>query len=235
MSVRVDSNTDRLERSLWATANVPTANPWTIMGWFRIINTRAGTDATLFQLGAGGNDYYVQLAASDGHTLEFYDGGGYDSETFALTVGTWYHLAVTRNTSSGAMSVYVDGTLRVSNSQFNALGGVLLTIGYDPSGGQWSDCEFCDFRVWQVELTSGEVATEKASTTPVKASPYVVYRLANAATAATDSSGNSRSATISGLTDGASEPAIYGGGASSFPPVPGPGYFQPLLSLIAHP
>jgi len=219
MSIRIDSSSDVFSRSLWATAGNTTSNPWTIMGWVKLINDR-NTNSSVWGLGSGSSDYVVQTDV-DGTTLNFYDGGAYDSETFALTVGTWYHIAVTRNTSSGAMSVYVDGTLRISNSNFNALSGILWTLGADSfTTAEWADAEFCDWRIWQAELTSSEVTTEKGSTTPVKASPYVVYRLSSAATAATDTSGNARSATVSGLSDGASEPTIYGGGGATGGPFP---------------
>lgn len=213
MSIRIDSDTDRAEIGLWSTFGNTTGNPWTIMGWFKIVSSRgAGTFASMFGVGSGGTDFVCQHNGSTGN-LVFYDGGAYDSEVFALSAGTWYHLAVTRAASGGGMSVYVDGVLKISNSNFNALTGSppKLTLGYDSFGGDWGNFELADWRTWQAELTSGEVAAELASTTPVKASPYAYWRLASAAAAATDGSGNGRSLTVSGLADGASEPAIYSG------------------------
>ena len=215
MSIRIDSDTDRAQVALWATAANTTGNPWTVMGWIKIINDR-NTFSSLFSLGSGGTDFVAQLGA-DGTTLNFYDGGAYDAETFALSVGTWYHIAMTRANSGGGMAVYVDGTLRISNSNFNALTGSppTLSLGYDLFGGDWLDGELCDFRVWQSELTVGEIATEKASATPVKASPWAYWRLAAAASAATDGSGNGHSLTVSGLADGVTEPTVFAGGGAT--------------------
>ena len=132
----------------------------------------------------------------------------------------WYFIAA-RRLSATSFQVYTsltngvdiditttDPSARGASDNFWLCGG---NASADLNG------KIAQVRIWQTDLTDGELALEKASTVVVKtASLWANYPMTNASTAATDISGNSRDLTASGSpADGNDDPPGQSGGGGT--------------------
>ncbi|HMP83890.1 MAG TPA: LamG domain-containing protein [Verrucomicrobiota bacterium] len=79
--------------------------------------------------------------------------------------GTWHHVAATRNNTSGAMAVYVDGVLRGSGTgpTGSRTFPASLRIGSLQTGNNFFNGTLDDVRLYDRILTVGEIAALMAS------------------------------------------------------------------------
>lgn len=132
---------------------------------------------------------------------------------------TWYFIAC-RRVSATSFQCYtsrIDGVdADVSSTDPSARAASdNFCIGGDSGVAQFNG-KIAQVRIWQTDLTNGELALEKASSTVVKtANLWANYPMVDAATAATDISGNSRDLTASGSpADGNEDPPGQSGPAA---------------------
>lgn len=181
------------------------------MVWVKAITDR-NDYSTVFALGTTDPTVCTVQTDADGTTLTVYAIGTQRLASASLVVGTWAHICITRS-AGGAYTLYKDGASILTFTEGTALVGTCVEFGADSQIGftEWVDGEFRGGRAWTVELTSGEVAAEKASATVVKtANLFADWDMATAAAAGTDRNGSAAPLTAANLSDGASDPSIYG-------------------------
>lgn len=218
MSVRFNGSTDTLKRT--ATSPSTGTNAFTAMVWMKLISDR-NDYSTAISIGPTDPNVCIVQTDTDGTSLIAYVGGSTRSTTGALVVGTWAHIAITHAAAGGTYNVYKDAILIATFTDFTALSTALIEFGND-AFSEWADAEFRGGRAWTTDLTILEIAAEMASTTVVKtASLFADWDMANNAAAGTDRNGGAAPLTATNLSDGASDPTIYGGGAvDPFPVIP---------------
>jgi hypothetical protein len=214
MSVRFDASTDGLVR----TASVLNYNsPYSWMAWVYasvfnefpfMFNVHTGSSSPYNTDGAGMGD-----AASHKPYIEPVIAGtfGGTQGASALTLATWYHMAMVRESVS-SLKLYIDGTL-VATDTLNITGRTAssrMDVGKRTSSGsdeqQWNG-RVAYMRAWQSALTPTEILAEKDSVTAVKASPWGVWPLV-LHTDLTDTSGNTRNWTSSGTLTTEADPVL---------------------------
>ena len=73
-----------------------------------------------------------------------------------LVAGTWYHVAVTFNSGTGAMNLYKDGVL-VSSGIAPSYTETTLNIG-EYNGGNYFNGNIDELRIWNVERSAAQIA-----------------------------------------------------------------------------
>jgi lysophospholipase L1-like esterase len=127
---------------------------WTGAQWW------AGKSLVDGEVGGGGADWGTALV--DGKFVIGIGSTGGDS-TFASSVnindGTWHHVAATRNNTSGAVAIYVDGVLRGSGT--GATGSRTfppnLRIGSLQTGNNFLNGTLDEVRLYDRILTAAEI------------------------------------------------------------------------------
>lgn len=140
-----------------------------------------------------------------------------------VTTGTWFFFAYARANTTRSLyyGTEAGGTLtKVTNTDTRTVTNGVDTfyIGNDPFTEPFNG-DIVWVRLWGAQLNDSEIDAEWRSTTPVRATNLRGdWRLVDAATAATDSSGNSLTLTVGGtLADGGANPVPpAAGGATGF-------------------
>ncbi len=198
MAVRFSSGTDEYT----ATTGLPSSNVWTVTWWTQCVVDR-NTYSCMLSVGVGGA--YVDVStAVDGTTIGVYDTGTYTNTPLgstALTVGTWYRmaLAVNGSTANFYRADAATGTLTVSTAtgDFTATNPPAgLAIGDSVNSGNypWSG-RIAAWKMWGAALTQAEVETELAQYVPRRTANLIRFH-PFLKTEATDYSGNAN--TLSG-------------------------------------
>ena len=221
MSVRFDNNADFLSLS---TANIVAADAtaFSVTLWANIrVDTNAYATAWYSNITNSTNNCEVFVATdTDGTT------GAVFESTSTLTgashsVGTWYFMAYVRTNT--ARSYYygteAGGTLtEVTNADSRTVNTDMdvLRIGNDIYSEPWNG-DIYNVKLWGAALSDAEIDAEWRSLAPVRTSNLRGdWRLAAAASATTDSSGNSLTLTANGtLTDGTNNPTHPAAGGAT--------------------
>lgn len=219
MAVRFDAAADRLAR----TSGVIDYNAsYTIMGWFMIV-TDTNNYANIFALSDNSSNNSDFLTTnSDGTTFAVgRTSGGAGSFTInagtALSLNTWYHGALVRDTGAGNLYAYLNGTLDATNSSSIAsraastrteCGGA-TTGNLSPFNGR-----MYAVKAWQAALTAAEIRNEMNLIRPARFANIHLWTplLAGSGERVRDYSGAGRDWTEGGtLTDEAPPPVSWGG------------------------
>jgi fibronectin type 3 domain-containing protein len=142
---------------------------FTVAMWVKTTDTAGSAGAQWWngkglvdgEVGGGGADWGTAIV--NGKFVIGIGSTGGDS-TFASSVnindGAWHHVAATRNNTSGAVAVYVDGVLRGSGT--GATGSrtfpASLRIGSLQTGNNFLNGTLDDVRLYDRILTAGEIA-----------------------------------------------------------------------------
>lgn len=200
-AVRFDSAADTL---VMPSAALPAATGgWTVAGWHRIEVDR--NDVTTFwSLDANfSSGWHALRCTADGVTLKVNSSGTDSVAGPTLTVGVWYFLAVTK-TAADAFTLYVGTEAGGALTQYTGTGSAITSYAGDGYVGGNAYSEFQNgrawgLRLWDAELSAGEIAAEFAAATAARTSNLrAQWLLDNASTPGTDSSGNGRNLTNSG-------------------------------------
>jgi Concanavalin A-like lectin/glucanases superfamily/Bacterial Ig domain len=191
-----DQSGDELRR----TTNLPPITSFTMMGWFRLTGDNHPY-STLLALthSTSSNGYVVQLCCGNGwDQLEGWTGAS-SALGSKLTLGTWYHVAMTVSGSGpGQFRVYLNGALDMTLDGNPAATAERLSIGND-SHREWMDGNASDVKLYNVALTPGEIAQEMMQYAPVRTAGLDSwYPLRSATDAVTDYSGNAGTLTLAG-------------------------------------
>lgn len=167
MAVRFNSSTDRLLRS---SDLLDYDAAYTVMFWVMIV-TDLNAYSTFLSINANlPATAEIVGTASDGTTLRLSilqaapDIGVNGS---ALTVGSWYHVAIVRESSSSC-KVYLDGVLDISRSDsVSRSGPSRMEFGAHTSANlERGDIRICGVKAWSSYLTQAEVARERLTIVP---------------------------------------------------------------------
>lgn len=207
MSVRLDNVADYLK--ILATADI-TQLAWCV--WVKNKVDRNDFASVFYHTGQTQGWYQTD---SDGVTFKAYHDDANPQTGPVLTVDVWKFLAF-RGTATARALLYGDeagGTLtKVTGSTTITIpaGTSDLVWGNDYQN-EWGNLELAYGRVWTgAQPSDADFDAEWRSATAVRTSNlFADWAFANAATAATDSSGNGRTLTVGGtLTDGGANPTL---------------------------
>jgi hypothetical protein len=117
------------------------ATNWTIECWV-YFNNFTNTTPHIFNFGTDVNNRYVLFRQTSGtfrfSTINAGAGSPLDGTTIVL-VGTWYHVAVTRNSSTGVATLYVNGIQEATSTNASLSSGTSWAIGWQHFGGVAGD------------------------------------------------------------------------------------------------
>lgn len=141
---------------------------------------------------------------ADGTTLRLFDNASHGAGLggFALTVGTWYKVAVVMNGSSATMYHAADGGTLTSSSAANftpASPATGLMVGRIQNASSWLNGRMAAFKMWQAALTANEVAAEFTQYAPIRTTNLLRYHSLTTAPGTTNEGG-----TAGNLTAGSS-------------------------------
>ncbi len=210
MAVLFDASGDALTR----TANQPALNNFTCGAWVKPISAM-GSFGIVFDFSWSGGITLLYLDSS--FHLNFYNGSSTDLAT--LSAGTRYYLALIGDGSGVKVYWRPEGTGSFSSSSAilpasnGATGANPFRLGNDDFG-DFGHEEISYYRLWDATLTPTELLAESASSSVIVSSGLSMDTpLVDAATAATDNSGNSRNWTVGGTLTDATSPTLpdFGG------------------------
>jgi hypothetical protein len=142
---------------------------FTVAMWVRTTDTAGNAGAQWWsgkglvdgEVGGGGADWGTAIVNGK-FVLGVGSSGGDTTLASSVNIndGTWHHVAATRNNTSGAMAVYVDGVLRGSGTgpTGSRTFPASLRIGSLQTGNSFLNGTFDDVRLYDRILTVGEVA-----------------------------------------------------------------------------
>lgn len=164
MAIRFDASAEVASR----TANLPTNNAFTMMCW-AMLSADRNAASTFFHYGqstgAGANTDKTLETTSDGTTLSIWD--GFDSVSGTnLSVGVWYHLAMTFDGANA--KAYVNAVLDITNPQ-TSLPLTSIRFGNDSAGdNEWLNGLIHGIKIWSAVLTQVEIQQEMQQIVPVR-------------------------------------------------------------------
>jgi hypothetical protein len=145
---------------------VVVANDFTIAWWMKTTST-GGTGTQWYQ-GNGLIDGEMPGATADfgtsllGNKVAFGVGGADTTiqSTGAVNDGNWHHVAVTRNGTSGAMQLYLDGALQAfaTGPTGTRTAPTALRIGCIQTGARYFNGSLDEIRMYNYAVTAGDVA-----------------------------------------------------------------------------
>jgi hypothetical protein len=117
----------------------------------------------------GGNDIGWGTIDNTGKIGIFVGDTGWLKSTGAINNGQWHHVAITRNATSGAVQIYIDGVLNASttlgtgakSSAFKSIGQLSIDAqdGTTRTGGNYFNGQLDEVRVYNQVITSSEVTS----------------------------------------------------------------------------
>ena len=180
-------------------------NNWTIECWAMADYTDTNNRYLCGQAAANGADasasFQIQMTGSTRKISAYVFNGGYQGVggTIAITAGKWFHVALVRN--GNTLSLYVDGVLSGSNVTWNQ---TMNNSSSSVSVGRYGDCTanwhyswkgwISDFRI--VNGTAVYTSAFTPPTTSLTAITNTKLLCCNNATVTTESSGTSKTLTI---------------------------------------
>lgn len=216
MAVRFDADGE----DYTSTSSPPTGN-FTVTCWLKISVDR-NTFTTVWSADNGSSDLIYLQTQANGTTLQAWDDASVVTGAVALTVGTWYRVAFTRNgTTSTLYTATATGALTAATTaNLSDVAATNFRIGESPFGAEWLNGCIANLKHYSAVLTLAELEHELAQYTPRRTAnlerwhPFVKVETA-------DYSGNAR--TLSGGTGTAREDG---------PPIPWAQPIAPRLVII---
>ena len=144
-------------------------DPFTIEMWVKL--DTLGVTHTLYCDRDTSNTCIAAFRVNASNTIQFFkdtSGGGSITGSTVLTTGTWYHVALTYDSST--VRLFLDGNLEVSSNQtltFNSSN--IPVLGYDPLFPETT--YQLDGRMTQVRVTKGVARYNGSFTAPTSAFP----------------------------------------------------------------
>lgn len=142
------------------TAGVFDLTTGTIEMHLKVESFQAGTERPPIISTQGANAGFILRFNRDDldHTIEFYiNEANQAASTTALVAGTWYHVAVTWDTSE--RNIYINGTLENTNSVDATLaaGAATMLIGKAVGSAEYYDGLIDDIRIWNTKRTGVQI------------------------------------------------------------------------------
>ena len=211
MAIRFDAAGDYLIRS----ANLPGNDPFSCAFWAYISVDRNAPGVWVAISDGTFTNYFLAGLSSAGDVL-LIDAAGSTTNGSTLSVGTWYHVALTRN--GNTKKLYLNGVLDITNTTATTFTSALLLVGSNTVN--FVNGRVAGLKVWEAELTLEEVLQEMHTIRPARfANLYGWWpMLPGSGERARDYSGNGRDFTETGsLVDEDPPPVSWGGQSLVFP------------------
>jgi len=149
-------------------ANRPVQDDFTLEAWIKTTDVGVGATPDFF-LGNGliyadiagvANDFCTSILNS-----KFAFGVGNPDTTImsttAVNTGQWIHVAATRKMATGAIQVFVNGTMEASATvaqTASLTASASLTLGANTIDGRYYTCTMDEVRIWSVVRTQAEIS-----------------------------------------------------------------------------
>lgn len=188
---------------------------FTVTFWCKYNSPGGATKTiTIFGMDNGGTEITLSLDPDAPDIRAVYNAeGSVCINTHVAANDTWFFVALTYDgTNVGVHTKFIgEGSL---TSQTTSDGTDTLTPNnlflpqgpYNYSGTVDVPSVITDVKIWASVLTTPQILTESGKYNPQVASPWAFYKLADSATAATDSSGNTRTLTVNGAISTQTDP-----------------------------
>jgi hypothetical protein len=166
-----------------------------------------------------GDSTTIRMAISAAGKLVLNSGGTHViTGTTTLSATTWYHVAVTQDTSNN-WELFLNGVSEGTASHAtDPSGTAMIRFAYDDGAGNSLIGQLAACRIYNAELSGAEITTEMNSWTAVRTSNLWGAWRWETSPSVTDESGNGNDLTATGtLTTGSSNPSIGGGGPDLTP------------------
>jgi hypothetical protein len=200
-----------VDDELYSLSNLPSSTSFTMMGWFRYLSD-TNSYSSFFRLGHAttSNGYNLLRCCGNGwRALFLWNGASIGQVASSLTIGTWYHFAVTvEGSGPGQVKSYVNGALALTSDGNPNVTADRLSIGND-AHLEWLDGNAAAVKIYDVPLTQAQIAQEIPHLRPVRTADLNSwYPLQSTDNATGDFSGNNRALTMTGAltTDSAGPP-----------------------------
>lgn len=196
MALRLDATTDLIIRS----SNNPTVTSFSVLGWFKISVDR-NDESTFIAVGVTTTRYSLGTSAT-GTNVEMYNNSTVAAGS-ALTVGTWFHAALTcAGTGAGQLLGYINGVQDTVLAGHGSVANTNLWIANNaaPTPEFLNGCTAA-IKVYSAVLTAAEIAREMRYYRPIRGANLNSWMPCVHPTAASngaDFSGNGFNFTISG-------------------------------------
>ena len=219
MALRFNASGDRLS----STTNLPGAAAFTLMGWVYIaVDLNLFGSLLVYGDSVGPKFAYVGVDGT-GTTLNLYDGIN-DNAGSALSLATWYHVALAGNLN-GSLTAYLNGVSNVTATGDAANSSERIEL-MNNTANENIDGRLAAVKIYSAILTAPEILQEMRSFRPVRTAnlntwlPCVDRVVADNAL---DMSGNGYDMTVGGtLTVEDGPPIPWGQGRKK--------YFIPLAA-----
>ena len=146
-SMSFDGDGDYLQTTL--SESILTSQ-FTVEGWVRMSTVGGpegvfGLDTTAIPSRANGLAVFTR-SSTYSYNWGFFCNGTQTNSSTAPSAGTWYHLALVRD-SNNLVTMYIDGTSIASSTEAGSIGGDVLTIGIYWTGSFGWNGNIQDFRI----------------------------------------------------------------------------------------
>jgi len=153
---------------------------YTIAGWFRMATDTNAFTTLIGLFDSGGSQYDALETAADGTTLHVIANrtSSADTSVGALTVGTWYYIALVRSSTSVAGYIITEAGGVTTASATLATGGNAVA---NNRIGQWSDASelfngrVAQLKAWTAALTQAELLNEMRTVRPQRLANLRAY------------------------------------------------------------
>lgn len=177
MAVRFDAATDAYTTSIGVGA--PTGSTYTASCWIYLTTDRNAFSGP-WGLATNVSNYIQADTDTDGTTLKIWSATA-SFTVRALTLATWYYLAVVVNGTANCTSYISEGTAEALVTASSVAMGApnapqRLSIGDGfPGNGEWWNGRVAAFKLWDAALTQAEIEAERVSVGPVRGSSLLRY------------------------------------------------------------
>lgn len=205
MAVLFDATADMYSR----TTGLPPITTFSILGWaFLAVDRNATT--VLFYFGTTGGTGHAVRTATDGTTLNLFNGSATTAGA-ALSLSTWYHLALTvAGTGASQCIAYLNGVANITGAGNASVTAQTLRLGNDVTS-QFLNGRLAAVKVYDVALGASDVQQEMTTFMPIRtANLNSWYPMIDSSTSGcgTDFSGQGRTLTVGGTLTIADGPPI---------------------------
>ncbi|MBP7555023.1 MAG: T9SS type A sorting domain-containing protein [Chitinophagaceae bacterium] len=187
-----------------------TGNSWTIEFWFRSSRTVTYTESILaFNPSDGTNRIEIGVGPSAGSKMYIYSPNSSPSTLYgstAISTNTWYHVAVTFNSGTRAIQLYLNGSNTADVVRTLPAADVVQTTDKFSLGQEWDNATASGFfagqldevRVWNSVRSNTQLVDNQYRQVATNSSGLLAYykMTNNTGTTVTDNTGNGRNGTL---------------------------------------
>ncbi|MBN8865474.1 MAG: T9SS type A sorting domain-containing protein [Sphingobacteriales bacterium] len=190
------------------------SNSWTIEFWFRSSRTVTYTESILaFNPSDGTNRIEIGVGPSSGNKMYIYSPNSSPGTLYgsaAISTNTWYHVALTFNSGTRAIQLYLNGSTTPDVVRTLPAADVVQSTDKFSLGQEWDNTTASGFfagqldevRVWNSVRSNTQLVDNQYRQVPTNSSGLLAYykMTNNTGTTVTDNTGNGRNGTLVGGT-----------------------------------